>query len=86
MLEAMPNLEWVGVVVSWFATGLDIANDIIKPGIEKNSDESEDDWLVSSYDRTDAHQIYRSNQLDPATVRYGGTAPDSDVLSYPNYV
>lgn len=82
MLEAMPNLEWVGVVVSWFATGLDIANDIIKPGIEKSSDESEDDWLVSSYNRTDAHQIYRSNQLDPTTVRYGGTAPDSDVLSY----
>lgn len=38
--------------------------------------------MVSSYDRTDAHQIYRSNQSDPTTVRYGGTAPDSDVLSY----
>lgn len=82
MLEAMPNLEWIGIIVSWFATGLDIAKAIIKPGIEKNSDESDDDWLVSSYDRTDAHQIYRSNQSDPTTVRYGGTAPDSDVLSY----
>ncbi len=82
MLEAMPSLEWVGVVVSWFVAGLDIAKAIIKPGIEKSSDEADDDWLVSSYDRTDAYQIYRSNQSDPTTVRYGGTAPDSDVLSY----
>ena len=82
MLEAMPNLEWVSIVVLWFATDIDIAKSIIRPGIEKNSEEYGDNWLISSYDRTDAHQIYRSNQLDPTKVRYGGTAPDSDVLSY----
>ena len=80
MLEAMPNLEWVGVVVSWFATGLDIANDIIKPGIEKNSDESEDDWLVSSYDRTDAHQIYRSNGSLPLKIAVTYISPRVEVV------
>jgi hypothetical protein len=42
MLEAMPKLEWVGIAVSWFATGLNIAEDIIKLGVEKNSDEFKD--------------------------------------------
>ncbi len=82
MLEAMQNLKWVGVVVSWFVTDLDTANAIIRPGIEKNSDECDDDWLVCSYNRSDAHQIHRSNPIGPTTVRYGGTTPDSDVVSY----
>jgi hypothetical protein len=82
MLKSMPNLKWVGLVVSWFIDGLNIVKATIKPGVEKKSNESKDDWKVGKYDRTDAHQIHRSDVKDPATVRYGGTVPDSDILSF----
>jgi hypothetical protein len=82
MLKAMPNLKWVGVVVSWFIDGLNIGKAKIKPAIEKKSNECKDDWQVGKYDRSNAHQIYRSDKEDSSTVRYGGTPPDSDVLSF----
>ena len=84
MLKALPKLKWVGVVVSWFIDSVDISGATIKPGVEKNADECEDEdpWQVGKYNRTEAHKIYRSQSTDSTTVRYGGTSPDSDVLSF----
>ena len=78
----MHYLEHVGLPVSWFVNSTNIKNCEIKPGIEKKSNENGDPWLVSNYTRDNAYQIHRSNPNDPSTVRYGGTMPDSDVLSY----
>jgi hypothetical protein len=64
---------------------LDISSAKIKPGSEKRSDEiKEDSWLVSSYDRNNAHAIARKNSYDPSTIRYGGTMPDEEVLKFVN--
>lgn len=82
MCNELPNLESVGLTVSWFVQTTNIKNCKIKPGIEKGIDEIQDSWLVSSYSRDNAYQIYRSDPTDPSTVRYGGTMPDADVLSY----
>jgi len=82
MLEALPNLKWVGVVVSWFINSTNISTATIKPGIEKTADECKDAWRVGEYNRTNAYEIHRSKPTDSATVRYGGTTPDADVLSF----
>ena len=83
--KTLPNLEWVGIPVSWFIDSLDISSAKIKPGSEKRSDEiKEDSWLVSSYDRNNAHAIARKNSYDPSTIRYGGTMPDEEVLKFVN--
>ena len=78
MKEALPNLESAGVVVSWFIGSTSIKSEL-KPGIEKKSseiDSAEGKWSVGHYYRENAHQIFRSQQRDPSTVRYGGTMPD----------
>ncbi|RTK92665.1 MAG: hypothetical protein EKK61_03280 [Rickettsiales bacterium] len=82
LCDALPNLEYVGLPVSWFVNNTNIKSCYIKPGIEKKSNEIEDSWQVSNYNRKNAYQIYRSDPNDASTVRYGGTMPDSDVLSY----
>ncbi len=82
MKAALPNLELVGLSVSWFVNNTDIENIEIKPGVEKKLSETDDPWLVSNYDRSNAYKIHRSDVNDPSTVRFGGTMPDDDVLLY----
>lgn len=83
--KTLSNLEWVEIPVSWFIDSLDISSAKIKPGSEKRSDEiKEDSWLVSSYDRNNAHTIARKNSYDPKTIRYAGTMLDEEVLKFVN--
>ncbi len=80
MLETCPNLEWVGVVVTWFGDNLDAGNCTIKPAVEfKNTARTQpSQWGVAGYDRNSAPLI----TLVDDVPRYGGTPSDSSVMRY----
>jgi hypothetical protein len=80
-LEATcPNVEWVGLVVTWFGDNLDAASCKILPGVEfkTGATTSPDIWQVGSYSRDTARQITMVGD----TPRYGGTPDDSTLLRY----
>lgn len=88
MLKCLPNLKYVGVIISWFINDLNASVAKISPGVEKESGElhSEDRWEVGKYKRESAHKIHRDNSSDPSTVRYGGTPSDEDVVKFFDYL
>jgi|CXWL01.1.fsa_nt_gi hypothetical protein len=76
----LPNVEWVSVVVNWFADSLNSASLTIKPAAEFNGQGARvapDDWAVGGYTRTTAHQILL---FGDGTPTYGGTPTDKSVL------
>jgi len=76
----LPNVEWVSVVVNWFADSLNPASLTIKPAAEFNGQGARvapDDWAVGGYTRTTAHQILL---FGDGTPTYGGTPTDKSVL------
>ncbi|KAF8818421.1 glycoside hydrolase/phage tail family protein [Rickettsia endosymbiont of Cardiosporidium cionae] len=76
------NLEWISVVVCWFADDLDIKNCTIRPAveyIEQDGTEYTEEWYVSKYNRKNAFQIGRDKINRP---RYGGTVNDKSVIRY----
>jgi len=76
----LPNVEWVSVVVNWFADSLNPATLTIKPAAEFNGQGARvapDDWVVGSYTRTTAHQILL---FGDGTPTYGGTPTDKSIL------
>lgn len=78
MGEALPNLEWVGMVVTWFGTSLDAGQCEIVPGVEyqQGATTNPDVWAVAGYDRGTARQI----TLVDGSPRYGGTPDDASVI------
>jgi hypothetical protein len=78
MLETFPNLEWVGLVVNWFATSLDTANCEIFPCVEyqTNTQVTPNAWSVAGYTRSTARRISYDNDAP----RYGGTPDDGSLL------
>ncbi len=76
--ETFPNLEWVGVVVNWFGTSMDIATCDIWPCVEyqANTQTTPDDWQVAGFTRATGRQIGN----DAGKLRYGGTPDDGSVL------
>lgn len=79
--KALPNVEWVSVVVNWFGTSLDIANCQILPGVEywDNSTRNyPDPWSVAGYDRYNAHKISQTNEKP----NYGGTINDASIVRF----
>lgn len=78
MGEALPNLEWVGLVVTWFGTSLDAGQCEIVPGVEyqQGATTNPDVWAVAGYNRGTARQI----TLVEGSPRYGGTPDDASVL------
>ncbi len=77
--ETCPNLEYVGIVVTWFADSLDIGTASITPRVEyKGSTNSPSDWNVAGIDRESAQLI----SFDNGTPRYGGTPNDASLLRY----
>jgi len=76
----LPNVEWVSVVVNWFADNLNPASLTIKPAAEFNGQGARvapDDWAVGGYTRTTAHQILL---FGDGTPTYGGTPTDKSIL------
>lgn len=75
--QTFPNLQWVGVAVSWFGTAMDIASCEIWPCVEYQSGvkTTPDDWQVAGYTRATARQIGN----DAGKLRYGGTPDDGSI-------
>lgn len=78
MQQTFPNLEWVGVVVNWFGTSMDIANCEIWPSVEYKvkSQTAPLQWSAGGYTRATARQI----GSDDGNLRYGGTPSDASVV------
>lgn len=78
MAEALPNLEWVSVVIGWFGTSTDAGDCTIRPGVEYSSGAitQPDEWAVAGYTRSTAHAITQES----GSPIYGGTPNDDGVL------
>lgn len=80
LMETFPNLEYVSIVVGWFADSLDAGDAVIKPGVEYQSGAitSPDTWGVGSFTRSTARQI----TLVEGNPQYGGTPSDDSLLRF----
>ena len=80
LLDPCPNLEWIGLVVTWFGDNLDAGICEIQPGVEfqGGATTQPDIWQVGSYTRDTARQI----TLVDGSPRYGGTPDDTALLRY----
>jgi len=78
--QCLPSLEWVGLVVTWFATSTDAGSCNIIPKVEfKNEVIIEPHaWSVAGYTRDTAEEVLR---FDEDTPTYGGTPSDHTVIS-----
>jgi hypothetical protein len=76
--ETFPNLEWVGVVVNWFGTSMDIATCELWPCVEyqANTQTTPDNWQVAGFTRATGRQIGN----DAGKLRYGGTPDDGSIV------
>ncbi len=81
MLETCPNLEWVGVVVTWFGDDLDAGLCTIRAGVEYDAGAltEPDLWQVDSDTRSTAYLISQDGNGNPI---YGGTPSDISVTHY----
>lgn len=78
MAGALPNLESVSLVVSWFGTDLRAGNCQIKPGVETADAETEpQSWSVNGIQRAQAYVV---SQKDGRPA-YGGTPSDQTVIA-----
>lgn len=77
--DTFPNLEWVGVVVNWFGTSMDIATCDLWPCVEykANVSTTPDLWQVAGFTRATARQIGTDSSGRP---RYGGTPDDESIV------
>lgn len=81
LLETCPNLEWVGLVVTWFGDSLDAGDCVILPGVEYEigAMTEPDEWSSAGFTRDTAHLISFDENDRPV---YGGTPNDAGVLRY----
>lgn len=77
MQQTFPNLEWVGLVVNWFGSSLDIASCTIAPRVEYKDSvtTTPDSWGVAGLTRATATLVGK----DGTQVRYGGTPDDQSI-------
>lgn len=77
MQQTFPNLEWVGVVVNWFGSSMDIASCSIAPRVEFKDTvaTTPDTWGVAGLTRATATLIGK----DGTAARYGGTPDDQSI-------
>lgn len=78
MQQTFPNLEWVGLVVNWFGTSMDIASCTIAPRVEFKDTvaTSPDTWAVAGLTRATAPLVGK----DGGVARYGGTPDDQSIV------
>ena len=77
--KAFPNLEWVAVVVTWFATDVDAGSCELIPKVEFQGTTQvlPSDWSVGSYTRSTAQKVLVFGNGD---LTYGGTPSDNTVV------
>lgn len=85
LLDTLPNLEWVAVVVTWFATSTDAGDCEIIPKVEFQGSTQvlPQDWSVASYTRATAETVLF---FDEDTPTYGGTPSDHTVVQIVDYL
>lgn len=78
MLDALPNLEWVSLVVNWFGTTTDIASCELMPCVEYQTATQVTPyaWSVAGYSRSSARLI----GFEDGRPRYGGTPDDGSIV------
>ena len=78
LLKVLPNLEWVAVVVTWFATSTDAGDCEIIPKVEFQGTTQvlPQDWSVAGYTRATAQTVLFFDDDKPT---YGGTPSDHTV-------
>ncbi len=78
-IDVLPNLEWVAVVVTWFATSTDAGACEIIPKVEFHGTTQvlPQDWSVAGISRASAQVVL---QFDADTPTYGGTPSDHTVV------
>lgn len=79
MLNILPNLEWVAVVVTWFATSTDAGSCTIIPKVEFHGTTQvlPSDWNVAGINRGAAQLVLEISEGEPT---YGGTPSDHTVV------
>ena len=79
MLKTLPNIEWVALVVTWFATSTNAAKCEIIPKVEfhGNTKIYPQEWQVAGFIRESAAEVLR---FDDDTLIYGGTPSDNTIL------
>jgi hypothetical protein len=79
MQKILPNLEWVAVVVTWFATSTDAGSCDIVPKVEFQGSTQvlPADWNVAGISRASAELVLF---FDADTPTYGGTPSDHTVV------
>lgn len=78
-LDVLPNLEWVAIIVTWFATSTDAGACEIIPKVEFQGTTQvlPQDWSVAGYTRSTAQVVLK---FDLETPTYGGTPSDHTVV------
>jgi hypothetical protein len=79
--EDLPNLEWVSLVVTWFADGTQIASTSIFPAVEFNDKKSASypiKWQVAGKERWEVRQVSRRSD---GSLNYGGTVSDFSIIN-----
>ena len=77
--KTFPNLEWVAVVCTWFATSEDAGDCTIVPKVEftTGAQIQPDGWSVAGLSRGSAQSVLF---FDPDTPTYGGTPSDDSII------
>ena len=81
MNKTLPNLEWVALVVTWFATSSNAGKCRIVPKVEYRGEGvrvKPSDWCVAGISRNDAELVL---MIDEHTPTYGGTPSDDSIIS-----
>lgn len=75
--QTFPNLEWVGVVVNWFGSSMDIASCDIAPRVEfkEVTQITPNSWEVAGKTRATTTLVGK----DGTVARYGGTPDDGSL-------
>jgi hypothetical protein len=79
--EDLPNLEWVSLVVTWFADSLDISKAKVFPAVEFNDLKTVSKpvfWECAGKNRWKVRQVSRRSD---GSLNYGGTVCDLSVVS-----
>jgi hypothetical protein len=71
----MPNLQYVSIMINWFASSLNAGEATILPKVE--SQDKEEAWQVGEYTRKSAPEMHYSNNGD---ITFGGTPTDKSVV------
>lgn len=79
LIKTLPNIDWVAVVVTWFATSTDTGKCQIIPKVEFHGTTKTypHEWSVCGYHRESAETVLR---FDDNTPTYGGTPSDNTVI------